>query len=113
MSPRVITLDTGEEDYLRILGGPPANETLRSGRVRLKPGESVGSHSTDDYEELIIVLSGRGEASVVGDETFSIEQGSALYIPPWTVHDIKNVGTTPLAYVYVVARTPSHSRPDA
>jgi mannose-6-phosphate isomerase-like protein (cupin superfamily) len=109
MPARLITLDTGEENYLRILGGPPENETLRSGMVRLKPGESVGLHCTDYYEELVIVLHGQGEASIVGEEALSIERGFALYIPPRTDHDIKNVGTVPLTYVYVVARVPSRS----
>jgi mannose-6-phosphate isomerase-like protein (cupin superfamily) len=111
LSARVITLDAGEESYLRVLGGPPGNESLRSGMVKLKPGESVGAHCTDEYEELIVVLHGRGEASISDGEMLSIRQGTALYIPPWTDHNIKNTGTGTLTYLYVVAKTSLGSGP--
>jgi mannose-6-phosphate isomerase-like protein (cupin superfamily) len=73
--------------------------------VTLKPGKSVGSHCTDDYEELVIVLNGYGEASIADGKTLRVRQSTALYIPPRTEHDIKNVGTVPLTYVYVVAKS--------
>jgi mannose-6-phosphate isomerase-like protein (cupin superfamily) len=105
MPARVIRLETGEESYLRILKGPPENETLRSGMVKLAPGEAVGAHCTDAYEELVIVLQGEGQASVADEGTFPVEQGTALYVPPWREHDIRNTGPGALIYVYVVAET--------
>lgn len=111
-SAHVIRLDAGAENYLRILGGPPGNETLRSGLVTLEPGQSVGAHCTDEYEELVIILHGQGEASIAGEGALPIEYGTALYVPPWTDHDIRNVGTAVLTYVYVVAKTSLLSRPE-
>jgi len=58
--PRVINVDQGEKAYCRLLGGPPESVTMRSGKVVLAPGESVGKHNTECYEELVIILEGEG-----------------------------------------------------
>jgi mannose-6-phosphate isomerase-like protein (cupin superfamily) len=76
---------------------------MRSGRVRLTPGESIGLHNTKDNEELLVFLSGSGVA-LIGEETrLLVAAGNVAYIPPQTAHDIRNTGTEPLIYVFCVA----------
>ena len=101
--PKVIKLDAGGQGYLRVLGGPPETSSMRSGLVVLAPGASVGKHNTDQYEELIVVFEGRAEVRIAGRPAMSLPGGSAAYCPPHTEHDVFNVGTTPLRYLYVVA----------
>jgi hypothetical protein len=36
--PKLIPLDLGAKDYVRILGGPPETVTMHSGFVVLEPG---------------------------------------------------------------------------
>ena len=71
----------------------------------LKPGENVGEHTTNDREEVIIVLKGHGKAIIDKDEIFNIESNIVLYIPPKTFHDIKNIGLKPLEYIFVTSLT--------
>lgn len=105
-SPQLITLDSTAVGYTRVLGGPPASITMRSGQLLLAPGASVGRHSTERYEELVIVLAGSGEMRVTGGATLALREGTVAYCPPDTEHDIVNTGTRPLRYLYVVARAP-------
>jgi len=103
--PKLINAQTGNREYVRLLGGPPESVTLRSGAVNLNPGKTVGVHSTENNEELIIVLEGKGEFIFSDEEKLEIEDGVVLYCPPNTEHDVKNTGTRSLKYIYVVAKT--------
>ena len=100
---RVIDL-TNNPEYQRLLGGRPQTGGMRSGRVYLKPGEECGRHSTEQHEEMLIFLSGRGLA-LIGEEenSYPVGEGKVSYIPPYTIHNIKNTGTEPLIYIYCVA----------
>jgi mannose-6-phosphate isomerase-like protein (cupin superfamily) len=90
-------------DYHPLLIGRPETAGMRSGRVRLAPGKSVGQHSTHAHEELLVFLSGSGIA-LIGEETrLPVGVGKVAYIPPQTQHDIVNTGTEPLVYVFCVA----------
>lgn len=74
-----------------------------SGLVSLKPGKSVGTHSTKQFEELIIILNGKGKVEIKGQKPFMVETGVAVYNPPQTEHNVINTGTTLLRYIYIVA----------
>jgi len=102
---RIIPLDFTVPGYQRILGGPPGNRTLRSGFVQLEPGDAVGEHSTEQKEELIIVLDGEGELQLNGTGSMAIARGLTAYCPPDTHHNVVNTGSTVLRYVYVVTET--------
>jgi quercetin dioxygenase-like cupin family protein len=103
MIPKVIKLDSGGKDYLRILGGPPETSTMRSGLVTLAPKKSVGRHSTEKYEELVIVIEGKGKMEVTGGNTLRFTKGEVVYCPPNTEHNVTNTGKEFLKYLYVVA----------
>ena len=104
IEPKVIPLPNGQEPYTKILGGPPETTCLKSGCVIIEPGKSVGKHSTNGYEELIVPLEGEGELRVDGMEPLAVRTGQVLYTPPQTAHDVFNTGTQPLKYIYVVAK---------
>ena len=75
-------------------------EVLMVGQVHLEPGEECGAHDTGEHEELIIVLNGKGE--FVSDESFPIEKGCLVYVPPRTRHNLRAMASA-LDYIYVVA----------
>ena len=102
--PHVVTLDSAASGYVQVLGGPPATVTMRSGQVTLDPGQAVGQHSTESYEEVVVVISGNGEMRVHGGPTLALSPNTVAYCPPATVHDVVNTGITPLRYLYIVAR---------
>lgn len=90
----------GDCDLLR---GAPQTSGMRSGFVRLKPGETVGWHTTGQHEEALVVLHGSGEAQIEGRASLPIASEMLVYIPPATRHNVKNTGDTILEYVYLVA----------
>ena len=102
--PRSIPLPPPETGYAPLLGGPPESLNMHSGCVTLAPAESVGMHSTEDHEEMIVPLSGIGELIVEGVGRFTVQPGCVLYNPPDTLHDVVNTGSQPLRYLFIVAR---------
>jgi mannose-6-phosphate isomerase-like protein (cupin superfamily) len=80
----------------------PQSKRLRSGLVILKPKSSVGQHSTGEKEEILIIIKGLALISA-GKQTQRIRQDYAIFIPSNTLHNVTNVGKTPLRYVYIVA----------
>jgi len=100
---KVVALDKSDNGFLPILNGPPKSVTMRSGYVLLEPGRSVGKHSTEHHEELLVVLEGQGEMIFHDNSKLELKARSALYCPPQTEHDVRNTGTEKLRYVYVVA----------
>ena len=104
-APTIIPVNMDGKDYVRLLGGPPDSINMRSGAVMLQPGKTVGKHNTGAYEELIIVLEGQVAMILSDGKLLEIKLGTALYCPPDTEHDVKNLGAGPLRYIYVVAKT--------
>ena len=86
-----------------MLRGVPQTTGMRSGFVRLKPGATVGWHTTGQNEEGLVILHGQGEALIdgLGKRTFAAP--AFAYIPPNTRHNVSNTGKDTLEYVYVVA----------
>jgi len=99
--PFVKTLARGET-HLPLLTEEVASG-MRAGMVTLGAGEDCGRHSTEEYEELLIILEGRGEAELEGYGALALEVGRVAYIPPGTFHNVHQRGGGELRYVYVVA----------
>ena len=112
MSKEVFAVDLKNDgEYQPLLQGEPQTCGMRSGRVYLESGQSCGQHSTKAHEELLVFLSGQGQA-LIGQENsaYSVGEGKVLYIPPYTIHDIKNSGNEPLVYIYCVAPVMSNDK---
>ncbi|MFA6424606.1 MAG: cupin domain-containing protein [Phycisphaerae bacterium] len=105
MSRQALVIDIKNNDeYQPLLNGEPQTCGMRSGRVYLKCGQSCGQHSTNAHEETLVFLSGQGQALIGEEKTcYLVGNGKVLYIPPHTLHDIKNSGNEPLIYIYCVA----------
>ncbi len=93
-----------KEKYKRLFSKKDGSAiSLRSGCVILMPGENVGEHSTEAEEEILIILEGKGRLSLNKTAEVDIEKNSAVYIPPRTLHDVKNTAKEVLKYVFVTA----------
>jgi quercetin dioxygenase-like cupin family protein len=92
----------GGELHLPLLTAENASR-MRAGMVTLGAGSSCGRHSTEDHEELLIILEGKGEAELEGYGALALEAGRVAYIPPGTFHNVHQRGDGELRYVYVVA----------
>ena len=98
----VIDLNNKPENQ-KLLSGHPQTCGMRSGRVYLASNEACGQHSTKNREELLVFLSGRGQLLIGEQDGIEVGQGKISYIPPNTLHDVKNTGSEALVYVYCVA----------
>ena len=86
-----------------LLEGAPQTTGMRSGFVRLKPGDTVGWHTTGPNEEALVILHGEGVALIDGQPDQTLAARAFAYIPPATRHNVRNTGKEVLEYVYVVA----------
>lgn len=101
----VVPLGPPESAYVELLRGPPQTASMESGAVSLAPHASVGAHDTEDYEELLVPVEGRGELRIDGQAPLALSPGLVAYTPPHTRHDVVNVGDVVFRYIYVAART--------
>jgi len=103
-SGKVLIIDLNKSaEYQELLDGHPQTCGMRSGRVYVHPGQTCGRHSTHHHEEVLVFLSGRGLLLIGQKDRLQVSEGKISYIPPHTVHDVKNTGTKPLIYIYCVA----------
>ena len=86
-----------------LLKGPPQTAGMRVGNVRLKPGDSVGWHSTQQQEEALVILRGAGAANIEGQPDLALSEHQLAYIPPQTKHNVTNTGAQEMEYVWIVA----------
>jgi mannose-6-phosphate isomerase-like protein (cupin superfamily) len=100
--PLTFSLDCAGGDC-PLLKGAPQTSGMRGGSVKLKPGESVGWHSTGQNEEALTVLRGSGAANIEGHADVPLQSNMLVYIPSGTRHNVTNTGTELLEYVWVVA----------
>ena len=102
-SARVIPVDPTATEYVRLLGGPPETVTMHAGLVVLEPGESVGIHNTENYEEVLVVLEGVGKMVITDGPELTLQTSTMAYCPPRTEHNVTNTGSGALRYIYVVS----------
>ena len=102
LKPKTFLLDCSGGDC-PLLKGKPQTGGMRGGSVRLKPGESVGWHSTNGNEESLVILQGSGLAKIEGHGDMTLSEKHLAYIPPATRHNVTNTGSGVLEYVWIVA----------
>ena len=78
-----------------MLEGVPKTTGMRSGFVRLKPGETVGWYTTGQNEEALVILRGEGAALIEGHPKQAVAAPAR--------HNVENTGRELLEYVYLVA----------
>jgi len=101
---KVVALEPGDQGYFVLLAGPPETASMRWGLVTLAPGASVGQHNTGSNEEMLVPLSGEGELRIPGLAPIQLRPALVTYAPAHTEHDVVNTGSTPLRYIFIVAK---------
>ncbi len=69
-------------------------------RQTYAPSGSHDAHSHDSIEQTYYVLEGSGRVRV-GDETFDVEAGTVIHLPPKIEHQITNTGDVPLVNLLI------------
>ena len=100
--PFIKKLSTDGIKYFELLNTDNASK-MRAGHVTLKPGDSIGEHSTGEYEEMLIILSGEGEVEAEGMDRKKVTAGEIAYNPPNTKHNVINNGSKTMEYIFIVS----------
>lgn len=101
--PFVLSLPNDSIKHFPILDSS-RSVTMRSALVTLQPGENIGSHNTGEHEELLVILEGIGEVEAQGVGKQRVSEQSVVYIPADNQHNVSNVGSAPLRYIYIVSQ---------
>jgi hypothetical protein len=87
-TPKIVVLNLDSLEYQRIFEGEKEGVLFHSGYVILGVNESIGAYNTKDYEEML-----------------NLKYGIIGYCPPNTEHNIKNIGSSYMKYIYVAAKS--------
>jgi oxalate decarboxylase/phosphoglucose isomerase-like protein (cupin superfamily) len=71
--------------------------------VVLLPGQGHERHNHPDADEILYVLSGRGEQMVDDADTFPVGPAQAVFIPTGAFHSTVNTGWEPLTLLAIYA----------
>ena len=74
--------------------------------MSVPPGEDIGLETHDDVDQVLVFVSGMGEA-LVDKETRRINPGDLFDVPSGTEHNFINTGTEPLK-LYTIYSPPEH-----
>jgi oxalate decarboxylase/phosphoglucose isomerase-like protein (cupin superfamily) len=69
--------------------------------VVLLPGEGHERHNHPNSDEILYILSGRGEQMVDDADTFPVGPGQAVFIPKAAFHSTVNTGWEPLVLLAI------------
>ena len=88
---------------LHMLSGPEVNGAKRHsfGVTEVQPGGGHERHNHPGSEEVIYVLSGRGEQMVNDQPAVPIGPGACIFIPDSVYHSTLNTGSEPMRLVIV------------
>jgi len=88
---------------------PEDAKRMRARVVTLEAGKEVGEHTTENREELVIVL--EGSVVLIGpDGEHPLKVGQAAFIPLDTLHNVKNRTKKQARYMYVLALYDEYSK---
>lgn len=99
---KIVKLDPSLK-YQRLFSSASGTCGMKSGHVILKEGEEIGEHSTNDSEEALVILRGKGRLVINNKEGIDFEDDAALYVPPDTTHNVKNTGSGVLEYIFITS----------
>jgi oxalate decarboxylase/phosphoglucose isomerase-like protein (cupin superfamily) len=71
--------------------------------VVLLPGMGHDRHNHPGSDEILYILSGRGEQMVDDEQTFPVGPGQAVFIPKGAFHSTVNTGWEPLVLLAIYA----------
>ena len=91
------------ENYTKLIS-ENISKVFNVGFVTLKPDEEIGTHSTKDYEELIITIEGSPILLIDNSKEIQLHTNTLILIPKFTKHNIINKSNNIAKYLYIIAK---------
>jgi mannose-6-phosphate isomerase-like protein (cupin superfamily) len=57
-------------------------------------------------EEALVILKGKGQLVINNKDAMDFEADAVLYVPPGTIHNVKNIGKGILEYIFITSYAP-------
>ena len=90
-------------DFRRVLYTAPHSQLVL---MTLQPGEEIGEEVHEHVDQFFRIEEGMGKVILNGEET-KIVDGSAVVVPAGTLHNVINIGDTPLK-LYTIYSPANH-----
>lgn len=87
------------ENFRKVLFTGPNMQLVL---MTLQAGEEIGLETHTGHDQFIRVEAGEGKA-IIGEETFSLSDGSAIIVPAGSQHNVINTGNDQLKLYTVYA----------
>ncbi|MCD6406270.1 cupin domain-containing protein, partial [Candidatus Aerophobetes bacterium] len=81
--------------YLVSTAGCIDPKVFSVGQTYILPGKGHLTHSHEDMDEILFIISGKGEATV-GESKGEVSAGDMIYVPAGVNHSLVNTGWEPL-----------------
>jgi len=99
---KIVKLVSGSK-YQRLFSKDSGTCGIKAGHVMLEEKEEIGEHSTNDMEEALVILKGRGQLIINKKDCLDFEDNTVLYVAPQTIHNVKNTGAGTLEYIFITS----------
>ena len=100
----------GQVSHLLLASGQFGSRNLAITWVEGAPGSQQPLHARPESEQTYVIVAGRGEMIVDGEEQ-AVCAGTMVMIPPGAQHAVRNPGPDQL--IYVTAASPPFEPPSA
>ena len=104
---RIATVAEESADFRRVLWTGGHSQLVS---MTIPPGGEIGEETHPDNDQILIFLSGVGEARIDG-ETQAVADGDLVCVPAGALHNFVNTGPNPLVLFTVYG--PADHAPDA
>ena len=101
---RIATVAERSADFRRVLWTGTHSQLVI---MTIPPGGEIGLETHDDTDQILMFVSGVGEADVA-DQTATVDPGDLVVVPAGTRHNFRNTGVNPLV-LYTVYVPPEHA----
>ncbi len=103
LNPTLFYLDNINKNYTKLISNN-ISKIFNVGLVSLYPNQEIGSHSTKNYEEIIVVLEGNPTILIDDSKEINLLKHSLILIPKFTKHNILNKTNSIAKYIYIVSK---------
>jgi mannose-6-phosphate isomerase-like protein (cupin superfamily) len=101
---RITDLARDNANFRTVLSTGPHSQVVV---MSIPPGDDIGAEVHADVDQVLVIVSGEGEAVLAGERT-AIGPGWLVQVPAGTHHDIVNTGQDALR-LYTVYAPPQHA----
>jgi mannose-6-phosphate isomerase-like protein (cupin superfamily) len=101
---RITDRATANTCFREVLSTGPHSQVVV---MSIPPGDDIGAEVHPDVDQVLVIVSGTGEAVLAGERT-AIGPGWLVQVPAGTHHDIVNTGPDDLR-LYTVYAPPQHA----